>query len=559
MAWRMKIIFLVLILLFFIPVSTMGAEKSQILYILDGSGSMWGRVDGKFKIQVAKEVMTTLLKETPADIECGVMVYGHRKKGDCADIEMLIPVGPLDREAAISKINGISPKGKTPISDSISLAVNKIKGNEGAGTLVLVSDGIETCGKDPCEVMKELKSGGINFVMHVVGFNVKSKAAKQLACIAEAGGGQYFNTTNARDLLAALNRIKESVVEKKAVAPPPPPPEPETIKQTVTRKTTSIRIKAKGPGTVVLKYDSWLKPPYYWKLIDPETGEEKARFQGLEKQMVPPGEYQVVWRQTEHDGGEVTLGEVICVESRKTTDVILKTGIRPITPQWVKKPRMWGLKDSATNKIIAHFRRIEPQLVPSGQYDLVWHQDEHGSNKVVLTEVSIAPDRLNDVKLATAINPVAADWVSKRLRFWELRDLESSEMVAHFEYQGWQPQLVPQGTYRFIYRQDEHGSSNSNLGTVTLKSGEMTDFPVNTGVKLIPQPDIKPPYKIEYIELDPNGKPIQTVVQQWTFDPMCLKPGTYKITYRQKEHGSTTLTLVESFDLPAGAFVEVEM
>ena len=195
MALRMKILFLALIVLFFVPASTMGSEKSLILYILDGSGSMWGRVDGKFKIQVAKEVMTTLLKETPADIECGVMVYGHRKKGDCADIEMLIPIGALDREAAIPKINGISPKGKTPISDSIALAVNKIRGNEGAATLVLVSDGLETCGKDPCEVVKKIKESGIHFVMHVVGFDVKTKAAEQLACIAQAGGGQYFNTT----------------------------------------------------------------------------------------------------------------------------------------------------------------------------------------------------------------------------------------------------------------------------------------------------------------------------------------------------------------------------
>ncbi len=40
---------------------------------------------------------------------------------------------------------------------------------------------------------------------------------------------------------------------------------------------------------------------------------------------------------------------------------------------------------------------------------------------------------------------------------------------------------------------------------------------------------------------------------------MPLKPGTYRITYRQKEHGSNTLTIVDSFDLPAGALVEVEL
>ncbi|MEJ2588072.1 MAG: VWA domain-containing protein, partial [Deltaproteobacteria bacterium] len=166
---RWKTVCAALALILFIPLSALGGEKSLIVYILDGSGSMWGRVDGKIKIQAAKEVMSTLIAETPEGIECGVMVYGHRKKGDCSDIEMMVPIGPLDKTSAVSKISGITPKGKTPISDSISMAVDKLKGMEAASTIVLVSDGIETCGKDPCDVVKQFKKSGINFVMHVVG------------------------------------------------------------------------------------------------------------------------------------------------------------------------------------------------------------------------------------------------------------------------------------------------------------------------------------------------------------------------------------------------------
>jgi len=558
MAFRFKMICLAIALLLFIPAAAIGAEKSLIFYILDGSGSMWGRVDGKIKIQVAKEVMTTLLKETPEGIDCGILVYGHRKKGDCADIETIVPIGSLQKEAAIEKINRISPKGKTPISDSISMAVDKVKGNEAASTIVLVSDGIETCGKDPCAVVRKLKESGINFIMYVVGFNVNTDAAKQLACIAEAGGGNYFPTTNATDLLSAMNQIKESVVEKKEIEPPALTPEPEVITQKVSKKTTSIRIKAKGPGTLKLKYDSWLKAPYYWKLVDPETGEEKARFRGLGDQLVPPGEYQIVWRQDQHASGEVTLGEVITVESRKTTEVILKTGIRPVTPSWVKRPRFWGLKDPATQKVIAHFKTLEAQLVPSGEYDLVWRQDEHGSSTLALEKVNIQPDKLNDVALSTALNPVPAKWVPERLRYWELHDVETGKPLAHFRL-GLLPQLVLSGTYRFIYKKNEHQSSNSDLGDVTIEKGKMNDFPINTGVKLVPQPGIKPPYKIEFIELDDKGEAIRTVFIQRSFDPMPLKPGTYKITYRQEEHGSSTLTLVDAFELPAGALVEVEM
>jgi len=560
MTWRLKGIWLALTLLLSMPVAAPCAGTPLIYYILDCSGSMWGRVNGKIKMQVAKEVMNALIRETPDDIQGAVMVYGHRKKGDCSDIEEIVPIGPLNKDEAIAKINAINPKGKTPLSNSISNAVAAIKGKDYASTIVLVSDGIETCDKDPCAVVKQLRESGTQFVMHVVGFDVRGAAAEQLACIAKEGGGQYFSSSNAKDLLSALNRIKESVIEKKAIEVPKmeKAPEPAPITQQVSQKTKSIRIKAKGPGTISLKYDGWVKPPYYWKLVDSETGEEKARFGDLENQLVPPGEYQLVWRQTEHGSGEVTLGEVITVESGKTSGIFLKTGIRPVIPTWVKPPCFWGLQDPSTRKTVAHFVPLETQLIPSGEYDLIWRQDEHGSATLILLRVTIEPDKVTEAPLTTAFNPVPADWLPKDLLFWELQDPKTEKPVAHFRM-GFGPQLVPPGTYRFIYRKDEHNSSNVYLGDVAVEEGKMNEFLLNTGIRLIPQAGMKPPYRIEFVELDPTGKPVQTIFLRGSFDPMPLKPGKYKITYRQTEHGSTTLNLVDFVDLPAGSLLEIEL
>ena len=252
------------------------------------------------------------------------------------------------------------------------------------------------------------------------------------------------------------------------------------------------------------------------------------------------------------------MGGIITVESGKTSDLILKTGIRPITPNWLKKPRYWGLQDPSTKKIAARFASLETSLVPSGEYDLIWRQYEHGSNTLVLEKIKIEPDKVTKAQLTTALNPVPADWLPKKLRFWELQDVETAKPAAHFRT-GFGPQLVPPGTYRFIYRKSEHSSSNAYLGNITVEKGKMNEFSLNTGVKLIPQAGMKPPYRIEFIELNDRGEPIQTVFLRGSFDPIPLKPGTYKITYRQTEHGSTTLTLVESFDLPAGALVEIEL
>lgn len=137
-------------------------------------------------------------------------------------------------------------------------------------------------------------------------------------------------------------------------------------------------------------------------------------------------------------------------------------------------------------------------------------------------------------------------------------EVEYGIPVAHFRM-GFEPQLIPAGKYRVIYRKSEHASNNSCLGNVIIKEGEMTDFAVNKGVKLIPQQGMEPPYRIEFIELNEKGEKTESVFLRESFDPMPLKPGKYKITYRQKQHESSTITIVESFDLPPGNLVEVEL
>ena len=265
---------------FLMQVAVVRAEEPALYYILDGSGSMWARVSDRTKIEAAKDIMSQLLRETPPGVHSGLTVYGHRRRGDCLDIEEVLPLGAIDKDTAVRKVRGIMPKGMTPISASVRFAAERLRGREGSATIVLVSDGIETCNQDPCAVIAELKADGFKFIMHVVGFGVRDDAAAQLACIAQKGGGRYFTAADAAELFGALNEVKQSVVEQKPIpastATPTPTPTAEPIAQQLTAKTQSIRIKARGPARIELEPDAWVKAPYRWKLIDPESGVEKA-------------------------------------------------------------------------------------------------------------------------------------------------------------------------------------------------------------------------------------------------------------------------------------------
>ena len=194
-----------------------GTETARMVLVLDGSGSMWGQIDGKAKIEIAKEVTAELIDQIPADFQTGLTVYGHRRKGDCKDIEMVIPVGPHDGAAMKAKVQGISPKGKTPLSEAVKQAAQALRYTEERATVILVSDGLETCDIDPCALAAELAMSGVDFTVHVIGFDISKEDQGRLRCLADKTGGLFLAASNAGSLRDALFQTVEEVK-----APPPP-------------------------------------------------------------------------------------------------------------------------------------------------------------------------------------------------------------------------------------------------------------------------------------------------------------------------------------------------
>ena len=208
-----------LVIAFLAP--TVTVAKDSVIVVFDGSGSMWGQVDGKPKIEIAREVMGTLLQDWNEDIDLGLMVYGHREKGSCADIELVVPVSTPDGKRILNAVNGINPKGKTPISAALKQAAEDLRYTEDTATVILISDGEESCNADPCAVARELEAKGINFTAHVIGFDIKGnkQAQAQLKCVADSTGGRFFEAQNTEGLKEALAETAKAVAE-----PPPPPP-----------------------------------------------------------------------------------------------------------------------------------------------------------------------------------------------------------------------------------------------------------------------------------------------------------------------------------------------
>jgi Ca-activated chloride channel family protein len=195
---------------------------AETIVILDMSGSMWGRIGDQTKLEIAREAVRGMFSRFPAGSRVGLMAYGHRRAGQCSDIEMLFEPGPVNPEAAGQALDRLTARGRTPLTDSVRQAAAALRLRERGGTVILVTDGIETCDGDPCALAAELEAANAAFTAHVVGFDLRTPSERaRVACIAERTGGLFVPAANADELAGALARTSEARPAPTAPVAPP--------------------------------------------------------------------------------------------------------------------------------------------------------------------------------------------------------------------------------------------------------------------------------------------------------------------------------------------------
>ena len=188
------------------PVVSLSDRAVEI--VVDASRSMWGRMEGKPKMAVAKDILHDVSYWFPEDLDLALRAYGSTSPSDsnnCADSALLVPFGEQNRDWIRQAIAGLRPLGQTPIAYALNQAARDFGTLEDDRALVLVTDGIESCGGDPVGAARELREQGI--VVHLIGFglgNAADEDAASLRAVASASGGRYVVAGSAEELKAAL-------------------------------------------------------------------------------------------------------------------------------------------------------------------------------------------------------------------------------------------------------------------------------------------------------------------------------------------------------------------
>ena len=127
--WR-NLAFSLLAFIYVLAPGTASAQQRSadgVYIIFDGSGSMWGQLADKVhKITAARSVLKEFVSGDFGEKELALRVYGHRRKGDCSDTELVVPFA--SSRSSVSRmqefVDKISPQGqsrwsrRTPASTS---------------------------------------------------------------------------------------------------------------------------------------------------------------------------------------------------------------------------------------------------------------------------------------------------------------------------------------------------------------------------------------------------------------------------------------------------------
>ena len=201
-----KICFLAVAVMCCLLPSSLRAQEARsgtnAMLILDGSGSMWGKIKEGHKVVIARKAIATSLRAFEDKLNLGLMAYGHRRRAACNDIQLIRKTSPLNPLTYSRLVNKIKPLGKTPITSSLQQATQNL--NKKGGHIILLTDGPENCRKLPCTVISPQFAKTNNITVHVIAFAMQTKDAQSLKCLASNSGGQFFTPTNQSQLTKAL-------------------------------------------------------------------------------------------------------------------------------------------------------------------------------------------------------------------------------------------------------------------------------------------------------------------------------------------------------------------
>lgn len=188
------------------PTASNTPPLTRILFVFDVSQSMYGRWQSDIKFNIAKNILGKVLDSISQmpNVEVALRLYGHQHSYPpqvCNDTRLEVPFAKDNYGRIKNKLNSVVPKGTSPIAYSLEQTANDFPACDNCrNIIVLITDGIEECGGDPCKASEYLQKNGIAMKPFIVGIGTNFEQA--FNCV-----GSYFDATSESQFSKALNIV----------------------------------------------------------------------------------------------------------------------------------------------------------------------------------------------------------------------------------------------------------------------------------------------------------------------------------------------------------------
>lgn len=194
-----------------------GGRATPLLIVFDSSGSMWGKLPGNRepKFSLARSALETELAAHLRNRPSALAVFGP----GCS--RTLLPKALAERsvEELFSPIDDFNPRSKGPLTDGIETALQSLPAPTTAADIIVVHDGTDNCGRDPCTLARELPATYPKVRIHLLSVGVKEDEQAATRCLATQTGGTQQIADDAPTVLAAASEIARLVRTPKDGSP----------------------------------------------------------------------------------------------------------------------------------------------------------------------------------------------------------------------------------------------------------------------------------------------------------------------------------------------------
>ena len=194
-------------------------KVTRILFLLDASGSMMAPWEGQPRWNVAKRMLSKMVDSLNAypNLELGLRVYGHQypnSEKNCQDSRLEVPFAPRNAAAIKKKLTELKAQGNTPITYSLEQSANDFPTDKSSrNVLLLITDGLESCGADPCKSSLALQRKHIFLKPFIIGIGAEKDFGRQLECL-----GQYYNAAEVKTFRTVMDDVIAQTLSKTTVS-----------------------------------------------------------------------------------------------------------------------------------------------------------------------------------------------------------------------------------------------------------------------------------------------------------------------------------------------------